>query len=302
MNILETQSGETHFQFQIGPLLIKILFLRYKPSEPDWYEKPHAHSTYELHFIERGNGALKSGGKEYALRPGTFYLTGPEVYHEQLTDPCNPMSEYAVNFDIRRCKNKTDEEIPKKEIQRIGESLEKTKFWFGTDEFHSLDIFEKICMELVAQKVGYYFTVKNCLSQIIINAARCYTRNREAGYGLPKNTPDDTRSLILDGYVYYDYQKNTPMEQIAEQMGISRRQLCRIVRQRYGMSFKAKVIQTRLENALRLLADTDLPIEKIAHQCGFSTATVFISRFREQEGLTPQKYRIKMKNRREDKA
>ena len=128
MNILETQSGETHFQFQIGPLLIKILFLRYKPPEPDWYEKPHAHSTYELHFIERGNGTLKSGGKEYALRPGTFYLTGPEIYHEQLTDPHNPMSEYAVNFDIRRCKGKTDEGIPKKESRRIGEALEKTKF------------------------------------------------------------------------------------------------------------------------------------------------------------------------------
>ena len=47
----------------------------------------------------------------------------------------------------------------------------------------------------------------------------------------------------------------------------------------------------RLENAERLLRDTQLSIRRIASECGYSSANTFGIAFRRRYGLSPQKWR-----------
>lgn len=51
------------------------------------------------------------------------------------------------------------------------------------------------------------------------------------------------------------------------------------------------ICSLRLEKAVHLLENTDLPIETVAGQCGFSYAYYFARVFRQRYGLTPAKYR-----------
>jgi transcriptional regulator GlxA family with amidase domain len=47
----------------------------------------------------------------------------------------------------------------------------------------------------------------------------------------------------------------------------------------------------RVLHAQRLLETTDLPVEVVAHECGFGTATVLRTHFRRVAGTSPQSYR-----------
>lgn len=52
-----------------------------------------------------------------------------------------------------------------------------------------------------------------------------------------------------------------------------------------------KSARYRLEQAKRLLLQTDLPVLQIARETGFRQAACFTSCFRDREGLTPRAYR-----------
>jgi transcriptional regulator GlxA family with amidase domain len=65
----------------------------------------------------------------------------------------------------------------------------------------------------------------------------------------------------------------------------------RYFRRAAGVNPMAFVRHLRLEEAARLLRDTDLRVADIAGAVGFTTLTSFNRRFRERTGTTPRAYR-----------
>lgn len=59
----------------------------------------------------------------------------------------------------------------------------------------------------------------------------------------------------------------------------------------FGISFQADLINMKIEQAKGLLYSTDIPIEKIADMCGYSSDVHFYRQFRQKTGTTPAKYR-----------
>lgn len=76
----------------------------------------------------------------------------------------------------------------------------------------------------------------------------------------------------------------------------SESQFNRVFRSIMGSSPRRYVLRHRLEAAKDLLASTDLTLSHIADRTGFHDASDFGKRFREQEGLTPRKYRMKLRS------
>jgi PAS domain S-box-containing protein len=82
--------------------------------------------------------------------------------------------------------------------------------------------------------------------------------------------------------------------ELAAACNYSESQFNRVFRAIMGSSPRRYVLRHRLETAKDLLARTDLPLSEIAARCGFYDASDFGKRFREQEGLTPRNYRMKL--------
>ena len=60
-------------------------------------------------------------------------------------------------------------------------------------------------------------------------------------------------------------------------------------------SFSGWNKDARTGHAAHLLADTEMPVEQIAKQVGFDTATGFSTFFRRQTGISPTEYRRQMR-------
>ena len=274
----------------MGKLRIKILYLRFVPPSPGKHIKNHCHMSYELHFIPYGRGTLIADGVSYAVEPGTLFLTGPQVYHEQISDLHDPMAECCINFDVTLLKKaKWKENIPEMEIDEIARTLFETRFWFDRDEHRCIELFEKIADELDRQYIGYCYNIRNYVSQIIINTVRCYSRHKKAAYPIPRRTLDEKREQILDRLLIKD--KNLSLTRLANELGVSARQLRRIIQRHYNTNFKKKQLGDRMERAKMYILNSDMSIEEIADKVGFSSSSYFCKIFKKNTGFTPTQYR-----------
>jgi len=80
---------------------------------------------------------------------------------------------------------------------------------------------------------------------------------------------------------------------LAAAAGMSATQLERAMRKAIGMSPKQLLIRIRIDEAIRRLDDSDLPLATIAGQCGFYDQSSFTRQFQRAVGITPGAYRAR---------
>lgn len=85
--------------------------------------------------------------------------------------------------------------------------------------------------------------------------------------------------------------------ELAAACNYSESQFNRVFRSIMGTSPRRYLLRHRLETAKDLLARTDLPLSEVAARTGFYDASDFGKRFREQEGMTPRKYRMNLQGK-----
>jgi AraC-like DNA-binding protein len=283
---------EMDIKIQIGSIIINILNISYEPPRPSWYYKNHAHSGFELHFIPEGKGTLRVLDKAYVITPGVFYVTGPDVYHEQKADEIEPMSEYCINLEVKHLKGskKKIDNYMQSEVDNIYNTLVNTKFWFGNDEYFSIDLFTKLIGEIESNFLGHYTYIQTLATQIILNVVRTLSMNKKSGYEVPHKIINDSRRLLVDDY-FRNYEVSLSPHELASQIGVTVRQLNRIMQEYYEMSFKEKLTYERLEEAKNLLINSQLPLKEISEKIGFTSLSYFSRVFSKYYDISPNKFR-----------
>jgi LacI family transcriptional regulator len=79
--------------------------------------------------------------------------------------------------------------------------------------------------------------------------------------------------------------------QLAEDLGLSRRAFEQRFQKALHRNPKAEIVRYQMERAKSMLSNTDLPMSKLAKECGFTSMAYFSRAFRRQFGLTPRDYR-----------
>jgi AraC-like DNA-binding protein len=286
--------NDLDIKFKFGRYAVNVLYINYEPPIPGWGYGNHNHSSYELHFIPQGRGILEVNAQKYEIVPNTFFLTGPGIFHKQVADRDDPMSEYCINFEFKQYRKKARKYdfYLEHEVDEIAEVLKKTSFWFGPDEYGTIRLFDDVLRELKHHYLGRFAIVQHLVSQIIIKSTRYFIENIEKDYPLPKKITNDRRRLIVDKF----FQKKlndaacTP-EALAEKIGVSIRQLNRIMQEYYSMTFKEKQTSFQIERAKELLRNSELLVKEVAHRSGYSNESYFCKIFKENVGLTPLEYR-----------
>ncbi|MEU9205179.1 helix-turn-helix transcriptional regulator [Streptomyces sp. NPDC048332] len=104
----------------------------------------------------------------------------------------------------------------------------------------------------------------------------------------PLHLPAPTDPLLreLHDILRADPADNRSLDGLGRQIGAGARTLSRRLRDDLGLTYPQWRTQIRLHHALILLAD-DTPVTAVAHRCGWSSASTFISVFRRAFGHTP---------------
>ncbi|MDR1863118.1 MAG: helix-turn-helix domain-containing protein [Treponema sp.] len=94
-----------------------------------------------------------------------------------------------------------------------------------------------------------------------------------------------------DRYIRENYTRKTSLREIADASGLSAPYFSTIFREEMGENLSAYLNRLRVENACRLLTETDMSLSDIAGSCGFEDQSRFSKIFKHYTGLSPGKYR-----------
>ena len=104
-----------------------------------------------------------------------------------------------------------------------------------------------------------------------------------------RNTSEVIEKIV--SYIQANYMKNLTTDELSHHFGLSRTHMTRCFKEYTGFAPHEYITQLRIYNAKYLLKTTDLSIEDISRQTGFSDSVYFIQVFKKIEGITPSKFR-----------
>lgn len=87
------------------------------------------------------------------------------------------------------------------------------------------------------------------------------------------------------------FAENITLKDLSRKYFVNSSYLGQIFRKKYGQSFKDYLCSFRINEAAQMLVKTDKKISMIAEEVGYHDTDYFISKFIEQKGCTPSRYR-----------
>ena len=96
-------------------------------------------------------------------------------------------------------------------------------------------------------------------------------------------------------YIAKHYQEELFLKDVAKELNFSVSYLSKLFKKELGINFNKIVTKKRIEEAKKLLLKTEYSINEIAFEVGYQEPNYFCRIFKQEEGMTPLKYRQKNK-------
>ena len=244
----------------------------------------HSHSFFEMHYFLEGSGSVTVDGEKVRFEPGMMLLIAPEKYHVQSMD--SPVTaKYIFKFSVETVKNKNDDiALP------LTERILSDGFVFVEDNQGVLAMLREIEKELTAKLKGTKSIISSLLTVVMAKLCRecCGAEKTEKTDGMAISARTET---IIDNYFDQNYNRGAKIDELCGLVHLSCSQLSRVIRSMYGMSFKEKHVETRLNYIEHLLKKDKLTIEQISQKCGFESASGLSNFFKRHKNISPQQYR-----------
>lgn len=97
-------------------------------------------------------------------------------------------------------------------------------------------------------------------------------------------------------YLQDNYRENISVDQLAQDAHLSKYYYIKIFKAYTGQTPYDYLLSVRLQQAQKLLLDSESPVSAIARETGFSDSRIFISCFKKKVGITPLQFRRTRKN------
>lgn len=216
-------------------------------------------------YVLEGEGEVKIDGVWRRVGAGDFYIMSSGIDHEYRSSQTDPWKKLWVNYS----SDYMSAFLRSYGIECGIFHSESVRLYF--EELISLPKSDGLTEDT-------YFRIADRLHKIIRAAAMLNNDASDDEYGMRKS---------LSGYVH----KKLNLDAFAAELHMSKSNVIRIFKKRYGVTPYEYVINMRLENAKILLRETKLSIKEIADKLVFFDEHYFSSLFLKKIGVRPGAYR-----------
>ena len=198
----------------------------------------HSHSanSYELHYIIGGSGTLVTDEKEYTVSKGDFFITGPNVYHQQNTEKTNPLEEIHIYL---QCSGK------KRNDTLVSVFLSKNFYFCHNEDLE--EYFTKIIAEKEAKSIGYESISAGYIQILLTKITQQYIPNT-INIPIKDDNLNDKRLLLIEN-AFIKHSNDLTITKLSEIIGLCERQTQRLLKQYYGKTFTEKLAESTSTNS-----------------------------------------------------
>lgn len=168
--------------------------------------------------------------------------------------------------------------------------IECDRIYYLPDDSFITDIFQKIETEIYVLDIENSQIAEHYFEIFLLQFSRAVKSPAQINSG--KMFEDLVR---LRSYIRSEYASDLTAADLALRIGMSQSRFFELYRKTFHITPVQDIINVRIDNAKRLLAETDIPVSEIAFRCGYSNLTHFNRQFKSTTDTTPSAYRSKCK-------
>ncbi|HEY0255016.1 MAG TPA: AraC family transcriptional regulator [Kofleriaceae bacterium] len=257
-------------------------------GEPVHSPRPHAHGFFALMFVTHGEGVMRVGREQLAVRAGSFVITAPGELHD--TALLRGVARWALDFVPDAFGAEAAGWLFPRPT-RPEWSVLLRRSWHQAQVIEVPDPqraewirqFATIARELADQGPGYREIVRAELKTLLIRTGRLSARH----------APEPLAPLLGEVFdvIEAKFAEALSLAEVARVVGRSTAHLTTIVRQQTGMTVQQWIIERRMAEARQRLMATDENVDVIAERIGYRDVTLFIRHFKRAHGVTPRHWR-----------
>lgn len=229
-----------------------------------------------LVYIPTGRGTLETKSKRWEVNPGDLMVLAPGAWHNYNPSETTGWEEYWIGIRGEFLSDKMLQDLlpnNKSYIKHMGYQ-EELIFLFNQS------------LNLVKQNsVGFRKILTGIVVQLVAQITSFETKKDETREGkLANQTIDFIRQNLTQDI---DFKKRASVHHL------SYNRFRTIFKNETGISLQQYLIHERLENAKRLIINTDMPLKEIASKTGFNSFFYFSKVFKKKMGYPPGQSRRK---------
>ena len=235
---------------------------------------------YIIHFVLSGSGFYSANGNTYPLTGGQMFLIYPGTPVTYGADENDPWSYAWIGFNgirtdniIKECgfsKNKLVLPAPKQEdfMECINNILNHRLLTFSNDLYR-----ESALLMLFSILIEHHTMLNsNGKSEKYSYSSAVYAES------------------AMD-YIKTMYKTTITVQDVADNLGISRAHLNQSFQKELGMSVQRFLIDYRMHKAANLLVSTSLSVKEISNSVGYDDQLIFPKKKKKKFGISPKNYK-----------
>lgn len=270
-------------------------FVRYQEDRGKYfYDKLHQHPQLQLTEILEGKGQFLSGDYVGRFQAGDVFFLGENAPHVFRSDP-----EYFEEKNDLISKGNTIYF----DFDALGKALGELEDLQSLRKFKD---FSGLCFQVLGESknriMGIFENFKENSNlirfQLAIELLSILDKSGENLVPLNRTTQirglserDGKRMEQVMQFLLENRFRQITLEETAEKANLSKEAFCRFFKLRTRKTFSQYVLQLRINEAQKLLQETDFGISEIAFKVGFENLSYFNRTFKSILGKSPREFR-----------
>lgn len=236
-------------------------------------------SDHDIQLAAQGRGALLIDGIEYPMEKGDVIIIFPGESFMVRADGDEPFSRYFIHFDFYR----------EPEHRLATPVLDDGSCWPRTVRLsHYVDARAK-CANIVLRKLK-----NEPISQVIADGELLSflglvieQHNNSTTQADPEFTKSRRNIMRAERFVRENYARDISVKDIADVAGLSANYFGNTFKSILGTTPLGYLTDYRIEQAKRLMVDTEHTVGEIAQMVGYDDIHYFSNLFKRREGISP---------------
>lgn len=247
----------------------------------------HLHDDYEIFYLLEGERIYLINGKRYSVGANNIVFIDKNIIHKTNVTEISNTKRIVINFHdsfLSRKEENLLNNLFNEGYQIMKIPPEKTK--------NIQTLIQRLHDEYYSENDYVETYLRTLLIQLLIECNRI--RNQK---GIKKQNGHEINSYIkqevadIIKYINNNYNKNISLSHLSYHFNLNEQYISRIFRQFTGVTFISYLNAVRINQAKRLLLETNMKIQDVSKRVGYSNNVHLWRVFKKITGYSPNTYR-----------
>lgn len=268
---------KSRYSFRIKP---RILYVGRLAKNGGWKEDVHCHNFCEIIYISDGRGWVTVDGKQYSVSKGDVVVYNAEVPHQEESSLEEPMELLFMALDHILLPD-----LPANHLMPDGY---RCVYHAGVYQEVFYTSYRQMIVEFEQEDELYIEIAQEISRTVLMYILRMISQQENASKPLLKSNKNTDKALA---YIRAHFRENIALDDVAAGCYLDKYYLSHLFTKHEGMSVGKYILMLRVDEAMRLLRETDMSVQKVAESVGFEDVSYFCRIFKKSVTMTPLQYR-----------